>query len=166
MRHLSDELIQNYLDSSDSGRLTEIENHLAVCFECQEKLAQYQELYHQLSVDTVPVPDDSLNLMVLAEIERLESKKVSKKLIISLSAIGSIAAVMLALPIFGVLNWTSVLESIKSIATTLFSPLFGTIGLLADKLNGNLELLCFAGIALLVFQLLDYGIVKQKAHRV
>ena len=81
MRHISDELIQQYLDNPESFDNSEVERHLSVCFECREKLEQYQELYQHLSVESEVVPNETFNLSVLAAVEQIESKKKSRLLI-------------------------------------------------------------------------------------
>jgi len=166
MRHLSEERIQEYLDSSPALDRLEIESHLLICFECREKLEQYKEIYGSLSLDSVPVPDDSFNLNILKEIERLEYKKASRKLIYTISSLATAALAMILLSLFGILNWQALLISVKSVTAKLLSPVFDTASLVTEKLNGNLELLAFAAAALLLFQLLDYGLVRHRIKRI
>jgi hypothetical protein len=49
---------------------------------------------------------------------------------------------------------------------TIFGPLYETVTLLAERLNGNLEILAFAGLVLALYQLLDYKLFRYKPNRV
>ncbi len=162
MRHLSDYSIQQYLESPEMSGKNEFENHLLVCFECQEKLEQYQELYQHLSVESEPGPDETFNTNVLSALERIESKKAFNRFV---QFAGSILGVMLmafSLSYFGLVNWQGLLSALQSASGKILSPLSQTTRLLVEKLNGNLELLAFAGLALLLFQLLDHSLVRHK----
>jgi hypothetical protein len=46
------------------------------------------------------------------------------------------------------------------------SPIAEVLSILMVKLNGNLVLLAFAAVAVLLFQLLDYGLVQGKFKRI
>jgi hypothetical protein len=165
MRHLSDDLIQQYLDSPLIVNQNEVESHLLVCFECREKLEQYQKLYLHLSVESEVVPDKSFNLSVLAAVGRIESKKKSRQLVQIAGALSGIMLLVLSLNYFGLISWQGLLSAVKSTSANIFNPFYETVGLLVEKLNGNLELLAFAGLALLLFQLLDHSLLKHKVNR-
>lgn len=166
MRHLTDDLIQKYLDKVEPVDRPEIENHLIVCHVCREKVEQYQELYLELYNDDIPLPNNTLNLNVISEIERLESRKKSHKLVAVLSSLSGIAAAFALLTYFGLVSWSGLFGVVGQVSTLIFRPLFDTAALFAEKLNGNLEILIFAAIAMLLFQMLDYGLVKRKSDRV
>ncbi len=165
MRHLSDNLIQQYLDSPHIVDQNEIESHLLVCFQCREKLEQYQELYQHLSIESEVVSDESFNLKVLAAVERIESKKKLWQLVNIAAALSGLMMLALPLNYFGIFTWSGLLSAVQSISGKIVGPFSGSMGLLVKKLNGNLELLAFAGLALLLFQLLDHSLLKQKVNR-
>ena len=165
MRHLSDNLIQQYLDTPELTDKRVVENHLLVCFECREKLEQYQELYQHLSVESEVVPDESLNLSVLAVVERVESKKKSRQLIQIAAAFSCVILLFFSMSYFGFIAWQGLWSAVQSASSKIVNPFSDSIGLLVEKLNGNLELLAFAGLALLLFQLLDHSLIGHKANR-
>lgn len=162
MRHLSDYLMQQYLDLRQMVDKGEVENHLLVCFECREKLEQYQELYQHLSVESGPGPDETFNTNVLSALEQIESKKSFNRVVQFAGAISGVVLLAFSLSYFGLVTWQSFLLALQSASGKILSPLSQTIGLLVEKFNGNLELLAFAGLALLLFQLLDHSLVKHK----
>lgn len=165
MRHLNDDLIQKFIDTPELTDRTLIESHLKICFECQDKLGQYRNLYQHLAVESEIVPDNFLNIGVLAAIEQIESKSKSRQLVQIAGSFSGVMLLALSLGYFGLVSWQGLLSKVNSTLTNVFSPFYETVGLLAGKLNGNLELLAFAGLVLLLFQLLDHGLLKRKATR-
>lgn len=165
MKHLTDGIIQEYFDSGEKLRKITIENHCLVCFECQEKLEQYRELYRNLAVDTEPTPDAAFNLEVLAAISRLESRKISRQFVAIASSLAGAAVLVFSLIFFDVVTWASALSGTRLILTKATEPFVVTASSLIRQLNGNLELLAFAGLALLLFQLLDYSLVRNKVNQ-
>ena len=165
MKHLTDSIIQEYLDSSEHSHRTAVENHAIVCFECREKLEQYRELYVQLAVETEPIPDVSLNLSVLAGIGRLEHKRNKRKLASIVSVLAGISLLAMSLTFFDFISWTETFVGAKAILYKAVSPLYETASTLVRELDGNLELLAFAALALMLFQLLDYGLIRHKVNR-
>ncbi len=165
MRHLSDDLIQQYLDAPELTDRTIFDNHFKVCFECQAKLEHYQELYRHLAVEYETVPDASLNVNILAAVDKIESRKKSRLQVQIAGALSGIILLALSLNYFGLFSWQGLLSAVKSTSANIFSPIYETAGLLVEKLNGNLELLAFAGLVLLLFQLLDHNLMKHKVNR-
>ncbi len=165
MRHISDSLIQQYVDKTELTDRSTVENHLLACFECQENLEQYQELYRHLAVECEVVPDESLNINVLAAVARIESKQKSRRHIQIAGTISGFLLLALSLNYFGLFNWERLLSAAKATTANLVNPFYETVGLLAAKLDGNLALLAFAGLILLLFHLLDYSLLKVKVNR-
>jgi hypothetical protein len=57
MRHLTDDEIQNYLQSGVSGRFSHLEDHLSICGDCQKQLLLYErleELAHFIPSKPIP----------------------------------------------------------------------------------------------------------------
>ena len=48
MKHLSDEVIQCYLDNSIPEKMNDIKKHLDTCSSCRENLAVYENIYAEL----------------------------------------------------------------------------------------------------------------------
>lgn len=165
MRHISDNLIQQYVDKPELADRSTVESHLLVCFKCQEKLEQYQELYRHLAVECEAVPDESLNINVLAAVARIESKQKSRRHIQIAGTISGFLLLALSLNYFGLFHWQRMLLFAKATTANLVNPFYETVGLLVVKLNGNFALLAFAGLVLLLFHFLDYSLLKVKANR-
>ncbi len=165
MKHLTDDIIQEYFDSAEKRQRSEVEYHVIICLECREKLEQYRELYQHLSIETEPLPDELFNSSVLAAVERLESKKNVRQMITFTSVLAGMSLLVFSLTFFGWVSWGSVFSGAQSILSKSASPLIEAASTLVEKLNGNLELLAFAGLALLLFQLLDYGLIRHKFNR-
>jgi len=166
MKHLTDQLIQEYLDSREKKFRIEVEDHAVYCPECQEKLEQYRELYAGLSVETEPILENSFNLSALAGIEQLELKRSRKVLATAVSVVGGLSFLIASLIYFNLLSWARAVSGAKSIFSVAVSPVLETVSTLVKELNGNLEILAFAALALILFHLLDHSLVRQKINRI
>jgi len=166
MKHLTDDIIQEYFDSVETMHRFVVENHTIVCLECRENLEQYRELYQNLSIETETIPDESLNLSVLAAVDRLKFENYSRKMVVFVSALAGMSLLLFSLTFFGMITWASIFLSAQSILLKSASPIIEATAILVEELNGNLELLAFAGLALLLFQLLDFALVRHKVNRI
>ncbi|HEX2897376.1 MAG TPA: hypothetical protein VHP63_04925 [candidate division Zixibacteria bacterium] len=166
MNHLTDLIIQEYLDSGEKKFRIEVEDHAVYCPECQEKLEQYRELYTGAAIESEPVLDSSFNLSVLAGIEQLEHKKNIKVLATAAAVVGALSMTIITLIYFNLLSWTKAFVGAGSMFSDAVSPVFHMMSALAKELNGNLEILAFAGLVLMLFHLLDRSLVKQKVNRI
>lgn len=166
MKHLTDQIIQEFLDSGEKKFQTEVKGHTIVCPECQEKLAQYWELYSGLAIESEPVLESSFNLQVLAGIDRLEHRKNRKVLATAAAVASALTMTIVILIYFNLLAWTKAFVSAGSMLIEAVSPVFQMMSDLIKGLNGNLEILAFAGLALMLFHLLDHGLIKQKINRI
>jgi hypothetical protein len=165
MRHLTDELLQQYLDKREPVNRAEVEAHITICHFCKEKLEQYRELYFELSSDDVPAKDLNFNSDVLSAIKRVKAGGKSNTVILWLSTLSGTALALFGLTYFEMISWSALITGVWDLITVISSPIQEVSFLLIDRLNGNLDILVFAAVALALFQLLDYGLVKQKVER-
>ena len=72
IEHLNDSVLQDYLDGNLSNKESEIKTHLDSCPLCSARLKQYQLLYSELEVDTVPALSPDFSKAVMSKIAQVD----------------------------------------------------------------------------------------------
>ncbi len=101
IEHLTDSVLQDYLDGNLGNKESEIKTHLDSCPLCSARLEQYQLLYTELEVDSIPAlsPDFSKAVMSrLAQVDVIAAAVEDKKQPVAMptlvyAIIGAIVAV-------------------------------------------------------------------------
>ena len=97
MNHLTDELLNEYLDNELADR-TQVEKHLAECADCARRLAALQALFTEL----VSLPEVTLSKSLVARITLPSSLPAalprSLRLTVTLQAVLGVIAIILAAP--------------------------------------------------------------------
>jgi hypothetical protein len=163
LKHLSDEEIQDYLDSSPSSVTKTIEEHLETCQHCKGVLEEYKRVYAELKKDIGFELSPDFSSLVISKL----STKASPK---PLTSYAGMFWVILGL-IFGVgsmlylLGWKYISQGITNIVQpqlNFVSTLWGTMGRLLTNLNIDFGLLFISGLILLIISMLDYILVHKK----
>jgi hypothetical protein len=168
LRHLTDEEIQEYLDGNFScENVLLIERHLEICPHCQESLKQYQSLYVGL------VNDEGLDLpksFAKSVIARLPAEAKPKSHFNYANVFLTILGIIIAVGItFYYLDLKPLGRAILNIILPQYE--FGSAFVTSVKsflvgLNGNLSLLAFAGLTLLIIAALDRALVQPRYRRI
>jgi hypothetical protein len=168
LKHLTDEEIQEYLDGylSQQNALL-FEKHLEICPHCQESLKQYQSLYVGLANDKGFDLPESFTKSVLSRLPaEPEPKSRFNYVNIFLTILGIIIAV-------GITFYYVDLKPLGRVISNIFVPQyeFGSELIVSIKsslvsLNGNLSLLAFAGLTLLIIAALDRALVQPRYRRI
>jgi len=157
LKHLSEEEIQDYLDSSPSSVDQTAEEHLKTCELCKGVVEEYRRVYAELKADKgfELSPDFSASV-----ISRLPKEEVSRSGIsYAMILMAGISVLVLFSTAIYLLNWKGLTQVISGI----FSPYSGTISVYGEligrffaNLNINVGLLALSALVLLVISLLDY----------
>ena len=96
MRHLTDEEIQSYLQSSGSEERKRVENHLNTCTECRNQLLLYKRLGDiVLSTTCKPTPND-FEKAVMNRLKSIQHQRRISDLIVAAVALMGILSAALA----------------------------------------------------------------------
>jgi predicted anti-sigma-YlaC factor YlaD len=167
LKHLTDEEIQEYLDGNLSPENELLfETHLKICPHCQESLKQYQSLYVDLANDEGFDLPKSFAESVLS---RLPAEPEAK----SHFKYASIFWTILGIITIGITFYYVDLKPLGRVISNIFVPQyeFGSELIVSIKnslvsLNGNLSLLAFAGLTLLIIAALDRALVQPRYRRI
>ena len=168
IEHLSDKRIQEHLDNkSRSGRLSPGEQrHLESCELCRGAMADYGHLYSGLAQEERRLLSSDFTARTMARIRSLEKPAAA------------MSRSMLFLVVIGIVTVCSVVNYFVNIKSILYAIESFSVGRLTSsttivsameqwsaKLGGNLDILVFAGLLLILVGLVDKLLVKQKASR-
>ncbi len=168
LRHLTDDEIQEYLDGNLSPQDASLfETHLKSCPHCHESLRQYQSLYIGLTNDR------GFNLsknFTESVISRLPVEAEVKSLFNYANIFLTILGIVITLGItFYYVDLKSLGKAISRVLIPQYE--FGSAFVASVKsflvgLNGNLSLLAFAGLTLLIIAALDRALVQPRYRRI
>ena len=164
LKHLSDEEIQEYLDGdlSPENELL-FETHLKICPHCQESLKQYQSLYVGLANDEgFDLPKSFAKSVISRLPEEAKVKSRFNYASIFLTILGIIIAVGIT---FYYVDLKPLGRVISDAFVSQYEHSFGLIVSIKSylaSLNGNLSLLAFAGLTLLIIAALDRALVQSR----
>jgi len=168
LRHLTDEEIQEYLDENLSPENELLfDTHLEICPHCQESLKQYQSLYVGLA------NDKGLNLsknFTESVVSRFPVEAEVKSYFNYANVFLTILGISIAV---GVTFYYVDLKPLGRAFLNIILPQyeFGSAFVASAKsflvgLNGNLSLLAFAGLTLLIIAALDRALVQPRYRRI
>jgi hypothetical protein len=168
LRHLTDEELQEYLDGnlSPENELS-FKTHLEFCPLCQGSLKQYQSLYVGLANDKgFDLSKNFAESVVLRLPEEAKAKSRFNYSNIFWTILGIIITA-------GIIFYYIDLKPLGKAISNTFIPQyeFGSVLVASIKsflsgLNGNIGLLIFAGLTLLIIAALDRALVQPKYKRI
>jgi len=168
LRHLTDEEIQEYLDGNLSPQdVSLFETHLKSCPHCHESLRQYQSLYAGLASDEGFKLSESFAKSVISKLSvEVKPKSRFNYANVFLTILGIVIALGIT---FYYVDLKSLGQAISRVLIPQYE--FGSTFVASVKsflmgLNGNLSLLAFAGLTLLIIAALDRVLVQPRYRRI
>jgi len=159
LRHLTDEEIQDYLDTDSSSQNMSVQKHLETCELCQEALEKYKKLCMELRKEPglgLPKRFAEAVISKLPEAPRIKTHKNYSEIL--LLVIGILACLSTTLYF---LDWKPIVKTITHIPLPQFEFLIAfveSIGSLLVNLKININLLLLSGLTLLIINILDYTV--------
>ncbi len=74
IEHLTDSILQDYLDKNLGDKESEISSHLDSCPICSARLEQYKLLYAELEVDSIPELSPDFSKAVMSKIVQVDTE--------------------------------------------------------------------------------------------
>lgn len=171
IEHLTDSILQDYLDGNLVDKESEIITHLDSCPLCQARMEQYKLLYNELKIDSIPAlsPDFSNAVMSkIAQVGAEASAEKAKKWRISIptpvyAVIGVIAAIA---SIIYFVNLSSLVDAFKITALSEYFNriLVSKVSSTTSDLGFDFSLVLMVIATLVVIGGIDY-IVRHYKHR-
>jgi hypothetical protein len=168
LKHLTDEEIQDYLDGNLSRqKALLVERHLESCPLCQEALKQYQGLYVGLKDD---LGFDFSKGFAKSVIKRLPAKGETESHFNYLNIFLTILGIIISVGV--TLYYVDLRPLGRAFSHILFPPQEFGSGLVAFiknllvGLNGNVGLLIFAILTLVIIGALDHFVFQPKYRRI
>ena len=89
MKHLTDDTIQSYLQSSRSENWLQIEDHLSDCADCRKQLLLYEKLGEMvLSTSSHPIPK-SFEIAVMRRLKKTQrQKRITDVIVATVTLVG------------------------------------------------------------------------------
>lgn len=165
-KHLTDEEIQDLLDKHDSKQDIERKHHLKNCQICQESLKQYRTLYVELErAPGFTLPKNFEKSVVSKVIHKQAAPFLSSTMEITLIITGILMALGTTFYLVRVKAFTETIGRIVLPKLAIDTSFIQPIKDLLSGLNGNLVLIPFAVLTLVVVAVLDRIIQKLKHHK-
>jgi hypothetical protein len=153
-QHLKDEDIQNILDES-SIPISEFHmKHLQSCLKCQQTLDNYRILFTELKKD----PGFRLPHRVVRDILNQLPQEKKDPFFLSDTFLIAACSTVIAVVLIIFVDFKPVLETLRKMilpAGNIADQAAKPVQNILENLNGNLTLIPFAGLALLMILLLD-----------
>jgi len=176
IEHLTESILQDYLDGNLGNREIEIKNHLDNCTLCSARLEQYQQLYTELEVDTVPALSTDFSKAVMSQIAQFDPKSAEVEtekrrfaspaliyvIIGTITAIASIIYFVNLEPLLRAFRITTVSDYINRVIVDKVSLATADLGSVGDRFDFSLVLMVLA--TLIVIGGIDF-IVRNYKHR-
>lgn len=171
IEHLNDSILQNYLDNNLGDKKSEIITHLDSCPICQARLEQYQLLYNELEIDSIPAlsPDFSKAVMskiaqVNTEVSAIEADKrpvaVPAPIYALIGAFAAIASIIYFVDLGSLMNAFKV-----TALSEYFNRVFvSKVSSITSDLSFDFSLVLMVIATLIVIGGVDY-IVRHYKHR-
>lgn len=168
LRHLTDEDMQEYLDGnlSPENELS-FKTHLEICPLCQGSFKQYQSLYVGLANDEGFELSESFAKSLIS---KLLAEAKPKARFNYANVFWTILGIIITA---GIIIYYIDLKPLGKAISNTFIPQyeFGSVLVASIKsflsgLNGNIALLAFAGLTLLIIAALDRALVQPKYKRI
>ena len=164
--HLSDEQIQEILDTQAFGDAPFLPWHLKICRHCQDRYRSFQRLYEGLAVDPGFILPPHFADSVLERIPVPRPAFYKSRLFPIALACGVGALILSGLLIF--VNLKPLADGSLRIVDSLllaFRPLVGPFRELFSWFSGSAKLFVYGGLGLLGASLLDHFLRRQLLHR-
>ncbi|MCP4704067.1 MAG: hypothetical protein GY865_05615 [candidate division Zixibacteria bacterium] len=171
VEHLTDSILQDYLDKNLGDNESEISSHLDNCPICSARLEQYKLLYTELEVDSIPELSPDFSKAVMSKIAQVDSEASEvevKKQPLAVPApvyalLGFIAAVA------SVIYFVNLEPLIRAFRVTAVSEYFNRVIIskvssLTTDLGFDFSLVLMVIATLVVIGGIDY-IVRNYKHR-
>ena len=158
IEHLSDTMLQEYLDGNRDRLDNEIIDHLESCNICQTRLEQYRILYGELETDPIPElsPDFAQSVMTQirgeAATARPKSVELPTPIFIVIGSLAALAAIIYFVnlkPLFQAMSGFSLVDYFDN-------RIVSKIYILSDSLNIDLSIVVMAALALIIAGGIDY----------
>jgi len=168
LKHLKDDEILEFLDGNlPAPEATSIEEHLEKCPACQEALRQYQSLYDGLSRDEGFVLSKGFAKSVVS---RLQAVPQEKPRINYASVFWVILGIFIGMGVLikfvDLKTWGDAINKTLLSQFEFGSVLIDSIKAALTVLNGNVNLVVAAVLALSIFATLDRFVLQPKYRRI
>lgn len=165
--HLSDEQIQQYLDSGPSAFGDSAEKHLEGCHRCQATLKEYQVLYNRLGRETETLLSPNFTSDTMAKIEALAvpAARLGRPMFyyVVLGVVSCLLAIWYTIDLKAALNAVgSFLLGQNVIESTVGSSL----KTVSSQFGDNIGIIIFAALILIGVALTDKLLFRQKLRKV
>lgn len=165
MRHLSDFQIQELLTAENRLRRSFYNDHLELCFQCREKLKQYQKLFANIEKsDDINI---SLNFTdkVLARVTKLETVKSSKAILSYLLPLTGSIITLVLLNYLGFINILGITVKVIKFSSGFVTIITSSLLTWLPALEGSLQILVVGVAVIGLFHLLDYALRKPNVRQ-
>ena len=148
MKHLTDDTIQSYLQSSRSEKWLQIEDHLSDCADCRKQLLLYEKLGEMvLSTSTHPIPK-RFEKAVMERLKRTQRQNRKSDVIVTVVVLVGLSiacAIILLTPQLKEIVSNSLMD-VWGYGIQLTSAASGMTDAFAVPLFGSILLMLFAAI--------------------
>jgi hypothetical protein len=157
MKHLADEVIQKYLDGDADINKSEIDQHFSSCQACRQNVQQYRQLYVGLADETGFMLSANFSDSIVSQLQKSKEKSYN----FFETALLIVAGLFSSGLFFYFTNLDAVVLSILEKNVQQMTPLFENVGAI---LGGNLTILAFAFLILILFGFADKLLLHAKHH--
>ena len=176
VEHLTDSILQDYLDSNLGDKESEIINHLDNCSLCQARLEQYKLLYNELEIDSIPALSPEFSKAVMSKIAQVDieaSAVKTKKRSVTVSApvyallgiIAAIASIIIFVKpesLVRAFRVTAVSDYFNRVIVSKVSSATADLGSVGDRFDFSLVFMVLATLAIIGG--IDYIVRHYKAR--
>jgi hypothetical protein len=153
--HLTEELIQLYLDKNEDVNLNYIEEHLNQCPSCLKNIEAYRQIYIGLNSNPFPTLPKDFSQNVLSKISGKEESKLQF----------FESGIIIAFFLFGIaasLYFVNPLPFITDVTYKIVSYLGGYVSKFLPESNGYLPIFIVAILIFLLVEILDKRVIKSR----
>ncbi|HHI02696.1 MAG TPA: hypothetical protein ENL22_04170 [candidate division Zixibacteria bacterium] len=171
VEHLTDSILQDYLDGNLGDKKSEIADHLNSCSLCRTRMEQYRLLYNELEVDSIPGLSPDFSKAVMSRIAQVDvvtyaAEDKKRPLTVPIPVYGIIGAIA---AIASIIYFVNLEPLIRAFRGAPFSDYFNRILIskissAASNLNFDFSLVLMVIATLIVIGGVDYIILHYK-HR-
>jgi len=171
IEHLTDSVLQDYLDGNLGDRESEIKTHLESCSLCSARLEQYKLLYSELEIDNIPTLSPDFSKAVMSKIAQVDlktsgadDKKRTFFLPAFVYAICGIVAAIASILYFVNLEPLMRAFRLPDVSDYLNRVIISKIGLATADLGFNFSLVLMVITTLAIIGFVDF-VVRHYKHR-
>ncbi len=166
IEHLTDSLLQDYIDGNLDDRETEIISHLDSCPLCQARLEQYKLLYAELKIDSIPALSPDFSKAVMSKIAQVNAEAKKRHVSIPTPVYAIIGAIAAIASIIYFVNPGSLIRAFRVTAVSdyLNRILVSKVSSVTSNLGFDFSLVLMVIATLIVIGGIDY-IVRHYKHR-